>query len=209
MCRLNLMAGRRARDSAAYAPAANFLRTGLEFLPADPWRAEPELTRVYGIRVLLYSHQAEQNAAIESGLECLRLYGLEVNLQGIKPELIRQDKIIRQKMRGRDPAELSSLPAMDDEESIALVEILSAIAAASYIGNSALSALVVMYGVVLSLDKGNAPFSPYHYASYGSFLTTLGSTKAPTPLPPRRWNWSMPTISPGSNAGCCTWSAWR
>jgi PAS domain S-box-containing protein len=56
---LNLAAGRRARASAAYAPAFNFLHTGLELAGAEVWK------RDYALALALHTDAAE--AAYLSG----------------------------------------------------------------------------------------------------------------------------------------------
>ncbi|MEQ9365723.1 MAG: hypothetical protein RIF32_15875, partial [Leptospirales bacterium] len=43
IARLNLDAGKKAKLSSAYDPAARYLKVGMELLPADAWKAEYEL----------------------------------------------------------------------------------------------------------------------------------------------------------------------
>ncbi|XXX82543.1 AAA family ATPase [Sorangium sp. So ce134] len=53
LARLNLVAGKRAKASNAYAPAVRYLKTGVELLPEDAWERHYELT------FALYRHHAE------------------------------------------------------------------------------------------------------------------------------------------------------
>ncbi|MGK3964001.1 AAA family ATPase [Sorangium sp. So ce118] len=53
LARLNLVAGKRAKASNAYAPAVRYLKTGVELLPEDAWERDYELT------FALYRHHAE------------------------------------------------------------------------------------------------------------------------------------------------------
>ena len=49
LARLNLAAGVQARRSSAYEAAINYLRTGQELLPIDPWTSEYRLTMDLGM----------------------------------------------------------------------------------------------------------------------------------------------------------------
>jgi len=47
LVRLNLEAGGRAKDSAAYAPAFRYLKNGLDLLEENPWVNQYELTWLF------------------------------------------------------------------------------------------------------------------------------------------------------------------
>lgn len=44
LSRLNLEAGRKAKESAAYAPAFNYLKSGMDLLEENPWEKQYDLT---------------------------------------------------------------------------------------------------------------------------------------------------------------------
>lgn len=116
LAELNLMAGRKAKASTAYASAARYLKTGMNLLSEDSWRLYYELTyslymecseceyltgnfeeaeklfdvilknaqtdrdkaEVYRIKVALYQSKGKFKEAIESGIEGLKLMGVQV-----------------------------------------------------------------------------------------------------------------------------------
>lgn len=53
LSRLNLEAGKKAKESAAYAPAFNYLKSGMDLLAENPWDKQ------YGLTLALYTESTE------------------------------------------------------------------------------------------------------------------------------------------------------
>lgn len=66
LARLNLKAGRKAKQATAYVAARNFIQTGLELLTADPWQRQYELSLALHIAATEAAHLNADFEAMES-----------------------------------------------------------------------------------------------------------------------------------------------
>ena len=82
LCKLNLMAGRKAKASAAYELAVKYLTAGIELLPPESWQTDYDLT------LALYESAAEA-AYLNTEFEQMEKWA-EIVLQHAENE---QDKI--------------------------------------------------------------------------------------------------------------------
>ena len=70
LTRINLEAGRRARDAAAFSAATNYFQAGIDALPDDAWKSE------YKTAFGLYLHQMECRYITQDFGEAGRLFGI-------------------------------------------------------------------------------------------------------------------------------------
>ncbi len=73
-------------------------------------------------------------------------------------------------LAGRKPLDLMALPQMHDADKLAAMRILVAVNPCAYVAAPALSPLLILKQVTLSIQSGNAPSSAFGYASYGLVL---------------------------------------
>ncbi|MCC5653713.1 AAA family ATPase [Nostoc sp. XA013] len=126
--------------------------------------------QVYDSKIQGYLSQGNLKSALKIGLEVLKL--LEVNLIENPSQLDVQRGLEETAaiLAGREIEDLINLPKMTAQEPLAAIYILANIVAAAFITSPALMILIACKMVDLSIEYGNATWSPHSYASYGVIL---------------------------------------
>ncbi|MBE8991693.1 PAS domain S-box protein [Nostoc sp. LEGE 12450] len=126
--------------------------------------------QVYDSRIQRYLSQGNLKEALKIGLEVLKL--LEVNLLETPSQLDVQKELesTAALLTGREIEDLINLPKMTAPEPLAAMYILANIMGAAFTVSSALMMLIACKMVNLSINYGNATWSPLSYAAYGSLL---------------------------------------
>src|SRR6266404_3214288 len=202
---LNLIAGRRAKASSAYASALTYLTAGAALLRDDAWerrqdlafalelhRADCELwtgalpsveerlaalaaravdtvqrAAVASRRVDLYTMLGAIDRSVAVGLECLRHAGIDWAAHPTELEARREYEQIWFQLGSRAIEDLIDLPLMQDPESLATLDVLTALGPPTLYTDGNLYALTSCRAVNLSLERGNSDAAPAHYASVG------------------------------------------
>ncbi|MGF6604037.1 PAS domain S-box-containing protein [Paraburkholderia sp. GAS448] len=205
LAELNLIAGKRAKASSAYASALTYFSTGAALLREDAWarrqelafalelhRADCELwtralpsvdgrlealaTRaadtvqraaVASRRVDLYTMLGASDRAVAAGLEYLRQAGIDWAAHPAQLEARREYERIWSQVGSRPIDALIDLPLMEDPESRATLDVLTALGPPTLYTDENLYALTVCRAVNLSLERGNSDASPAHYVAVG------------------------------------------
>ncbi|WP_416674985.1 PAS domain S-box protein [Egbenema bharatensis] len=126
--------------------------------------------QVYDSRIQRYLSQGNLKEALKIGLEVLKL--LEVNLLENPSQLDVQKELesTAALLTGREIEDLINLPKMTAPEPLASMYILANIIGAAYTVSSELMLLIACKMVNLSINYGNATWSPQSYAAYGFVL---------------------------------------
>ncbi|KYC40767.1 hypothetical protein WA1_24340 [Scytonema hofmannii PCC 7110] len=126
--------------------------------------------QVYDSRIQRYLSQGDLKSALKIGLEVLKL--LEVNLIETPSQLDVERELEKTSaiLAGREIEDLINLPKMTAPEPLAAIYILANISGAAFIVSPALLILIVCKRVNLSINYGNATWSPMSYANYGFVL---------------------------------------
>ncbi|MEI2582596.1 PAS domain S-box protein, partial [Scytonema sp. PRP1] len=129
--------------------------------------------QVYDSKIQRYLSQGNPKEALKIGLEVLQL--LKVILIETPSQLDVQRGLDSTAaiLAGREIEDLINLPKMTAPEPIAAIYILRNIVSAAFIVSPALMILITCKMVNLSLDYGNATWSPISYAFYGLVLCGL------------------------------------
>ena len=205
---LNLIAGRRAKASTAYASACGYLRSGTAMLGRDAWtnryplafdlwreRAECEYlsghfdeaerlisdlllraaskidkAALYRLNVDLCAMKSESPKAVESALECLRLFGIEMPPHPTRERVEAEYEKIWTNLGGRSIESLIDLPRMSDPEMQAAMWVLSVLFAPALSTDVNLAYLLVCHMVNLTLRYGTTGASTQAYAFFGIIL---------------------------------------
>ncbi|MEW6341963.1 MAG: AAA family ATPase [Pseudomonadota bacterium] len=208
LAELNLIAGRRAKASTAYASARTYLCAGMAVLGSEGWttryelafglwleRAECEylngnfdeaeqllsdlLSRgaskidkaaAYRIKIDLHHVKAEYPKAIESALECLRLFGIEIPPHPTREEVQAEYENVWAQLGERPIGSLIELPLSSDPEVHAATGILSLLYAPSLFTDRNLFLLHLCKMVSLSLCGGSTDAASTGYVWFGVVL---------------------------------------
>ncbi len=124
----------------------------------------------YRLRILLHLMRAEYREAVDCGLACLRLVGVEMPVHPTRADVQAECDTIFRKLGDRSIESLLELPPMTDPEMQAAVEVLSTIAAAAFNTDVTLMYLFFCQMVSITLEYGTAGASTHGYAELGTIL---------------------------------------
>lgn len=126
--------------------------------------------QVYDSRIQGYLSQGNPKEALKTGLEVLKLLGVILPENPSQLDVQRGLKETAALLAGREIKDLIDLPKMTAPEPLAAIYILTNIVAAAFMVSPALMILIACKMVNLSIDYGNATWSPHSYAAYGFVL---------------------------------------
>lgn len=188
---LNHRAGRRARDSSAYATSLQCLRAAMELLEDDAWASDyDETVGLYRDAIeaeyLNINFEAAERLAevlLERATDVLdkipvydtriQFYVSENKMQAAIDVAIEVVGLLGITMDEAPPESLASdetllaLPVMTDAKMLAAMRILMAAMPAVYIANPMLLPSIAFTMVRLCVTHGNSPFSAYAFALLG------------------------------------------
>lgn len=129
--------------------------------------------KVYETRMMALRAQGRFLEVVETGLQVLKQLGIEFPSQPTPADIGEAYARSRQLWQGRDPLNLLDLPAMEDPQLLAAMQILTKIGPSAYIAAPALFPLMCLKQVELSIQHGNSPISIFSYAEYGLILCAV------------------------------------
>jgi predicted ATPase/signal transduction histidine kinase len=198
---LNLMAGQKAKTSAAYEAALKYFTIGINLLAPDCWQTQYNLAlQLYtaGAEVSLLSGNYQQMEALITAvlnqtkelLDQVKVYKVKIQARIVQNQ--QQDcldiglsvlQLLGVPLESNLPTqvkaieELIHLPKMKDPHKLAAADILIDVITPAWTLNPELFQQTVFTLVNLSINFGNCPASAFGYAWYGTLLCeTLGDT---------------------------------
>jgi predicted ATPase/signal transduction histidine kinase len=126
--------------------------------------------KVYETRMMALRSQGKFLAVVETGLQVLRFLGLELPAQPTSDDVAAAYAQSRQAWQGRDPMSLLDLPAMQNPQILAAMQILTKIVPSAHVAAPLLLPLLIFKQIELSIQYGNSPISIFSYADYGFIL---------------------------------------
>jgi PAS domain S-box-containing protein len=124
----------------------------------------------YQVKVLLHIVKAENPQAVDSALECLRLFGIDLPAHPTFEQVQAEYETVWESLDGRPIESLIDLPMMTDPELQAAMQVLSVLTPASYDTDIRLFCLLVCRMVNVSVQHGMSGASAHGYAHLGSIL---------------------------------------
>ncbi|MEH1818455.1 MAG: AAA family ATPase [Nostoc sp.] len=193
LAQLNLMSGRKAKDSAAYESAVKFLKQGLSLLAIDSWQNYYELTlnlHVETVEVEYLNANFEQAEALFTSvinnsitiLDTVKVYEKKIQFyvaQNRMREALDLDlqvlEMLGVSLSKTPPAQLTieelvNRPEMTDAHKLAAMRILMTAMPPAYLADPALLPLIAFTMVDLCVQYGNSSFAAYAYGFYGLIL---------------------------------------
>jgi PAS domain S-box-containing protein len=112
----------------------------------------------------------EHPLAIDSALECLRLFGIDLPAHPTLEQVRAEYETVRQTLGGHPIESLIDLPLMNDPKIQAAMQVLSVLAGPATFTDFQLFCLLACRMVNLSIQHGMSGASAYAYACLGSVL---------------------------------------
>ena len=135
-------------------------------------RGRLERSKVYRIRIDAHCIKGEGARAIESALECLRMFGIDMSPHPSAEAVRAEYEEVWRNLGDREIEELVGLPLATDPEVQAAMEILARLYIPAYYSDNNLFHLHLCHAVNLSLRHGNSPASTYAYGWFGVILVS-------------------------------------
>ena len=127
---------------------------------------EVERSAVTCLRVDLYTALDRPDHAVAVCLAYLRTYGVEWSPHPTNEETRQEYELVWSNLGGREIEELIDLPFMCDPASLAMMDVLTKVAAPAIFTDANLFALVIYRIVNISLQNGNSDGSCFAYVSF-------------------------------------------
>ena len=128
-------------------------------------------TRIYEIKIDLYTMQNKFPEAVYVGLKALEMLGVNL-LKDPSPSLfIEEINKIRSSVEHTEVRELINRPVLTDPYKAAAMRILLHTWTPAYVGVAELAPLLVAKMTSLSLEHGHTPASSLAYSCYGALLS--------------------------------------
>ena len=130
--------------------------------------------QAYNSRIQGYLSQGNLKKALKTGLEALKLLGIDLIENPSQADIQRELESTAALLAEREIEDLINLPEMTAPEPLAAMSILSNMGSAAFITLPALWILITFKTVNLSINYGNAIWSSLYYACYGFVLCGVG-----------------------------------
>lgn len=125
--------------------------------------------RLYELRILFFTAQDLNGAAIQAGLKALA--ELEVVLPTDPQETDPSDIELQRELKGIGQIEdLAQLPAITDAHHLAIMRILMQLSAPAQRTNPALLKVIICRMVLLAVQHGNSPLAAFAYGWHAALL---------------------------------------
>ena len=129
--------------------------------------------KAYEVLIDAYKAQNQSEQAITTGLQVLKLLGIELPQQPTPEDIELALHQTQSGLEGKEIEHLMNLPVMTAPEKLAAMSILWRLMPVAYLTLPVLFSLVVLKQVNLSLQNGNCPLSAVSYAGYAVILWQL------------------------------------
>ena len=126
----------------------------------------------YQLKISLHVMRSENPEGVESALECLRLFGIEIPAHPTREQVNAEYEKVWNNLGERPIESLIDLPLMTDPEMQAAMDMLSVLSSPAYCTDLNLFRLHLCHIVNLSMEHGATDASGHAYCWFG---TTLGS----------------------------------
>jgi PAS domain S-box-containing protein len=132
--------------------------------------SKADKARVYRLKIELYVLQSELPRAIESTLECLNLFGIQMSPHPSRAELESAYEDVWTKIGERSIEALVDLPRATDPDVESAMSILSALFAPAVNTDETLAVLHLCHMVTLTLELGVTEASTYAFGWFGIMI---------------------------------------
>jgi len=139
-----------------------------ELLPRAAFKVDQ--AAVYNLQVRLHEVKGEFSQAVACGLECLRLFGIDIPAHPTQEQVQTEYETVWRVLNGRPIESLIDLPPVTDSECQAAMQVLSGLTAPAYFTDSRLGCLQICRTVKLGMRCGTSGASALAYGYFGNIL---------------------------------------
>ena len=132
--------------------------------------SKADLATTYRLKVLLHTLKSENAQAIDSGLSCLRLFGIDISAHPTEAQVQAEYNSVWQILNGRPIESLIDLPMMTDPEMPAALPVLSVLVSPANFTDFHLWCLLVCRIGKVSMEHGTSGTSAHGCAELGQIL---------------------------------------
>jgi PAS domain S-box-containing protein len=125
---------------------------------------------VYQVKLLLHTVKSENPQAVDSGLTCLRLFGVDLPAHPTFDQVQAEYETVWQALDGRPIESLIDLPLMTDPELQAALQLLSVLGPPAYFTDFHLFCLLACRTAKISMQHGISDASTLGFALLGFIL---------------------------------------
>ncbi|MBD2534559.1 serine/threonine-protein kinase PknK, partial [Nostoc flagelliforme FACHB-838] len=136
----------------------------------DRGKTVVDKVQAYDSRIQGYLSQGNLKSALKTGLEALKLLGIDLIENPSQEDIQRELESTSALLAQREIEDLINLPEMTEPEALAAMSILSNMGSAAFIMLPALWILITCKTINLLINYGNAIWSSLYYACYGFVL---------------------------------------
>ena len=129
---------------------------------------------VYDIKVRAQIAKNNPIGAITLALEVLNLLGINIAENPDEATIGQKFLEVQKLLTGKEVKDLATLPKMTDLEKLSAIKIISTVMPITYVAKPSLVPVFACTMVQLSIIYGNAPSSPFGYATYGLVMCGSG-----------------------------------
>ncbi|BAY90168.1 MULTISPECIES: trifunctional serine/threonine-protein kinase/ATP-binding protein/sensor histidine kinase [unclassified Tolypothrix] len=129
--------------------------------------------KVYEVQMMAFRAQGKFAAVVETGLQVLKLLGVEFPDQPTTLDISTATQQTKQLWMGRAPISLLDLPIMSDSHQLAAMQIMTTLVSSAYIGKPTLLPLLTSKQVEMAIRFGNSSIAIFSYADYAVTLCGL------------------------------------
>ncbi|RPH50232.1 MAG: serine/threonine-protein kinase PknK, partial [Planctomycetota bacterium] len=133
-------------------------------------RSKVDQASVYRVRIYVHTTRGETTQAVESALECLRLFGIDMSPHPGPIRVREEFESVWKNLGDRSIESLLDLPLMADAEMRAAMDILATLYGPSFYSDTDLFCLHLCRMVNLNIRHGNTAASTYAYGCFGLVL---------------------------------------
>ncbi|MDY6806762.1 MAG: AAA family ATPase [Cyanobacteriota bacterium] len=193
LAELNQIAGQKAKASAAYEAAVNYLNVGLGLLGVDSWERNYGLSWELHVEAVeaeyLYSNfeRSDELAGIaisnaKSLLEKVKVYEIQILSCTARSQMAEAIELALKVLamlgvameeeppRPHNFEELANLPVLKEPEKEAAMRILNSVGSAAYVSDPKLAGRLIFTKVAVCRKYGNSPLATNTYTDYGLLL---------------------------------------
>lgn len=136
-------------------------------------RSKIDKGKLYILKMAYYTSISSSQKAINEGLDCLALFGIDIPEHPSKIRILFEFARIKLKLREHSLTSIETLPAIQDEEKLFIMRALIQLCVTTYLFNKHLLCMLTFKMVSISIEYGSCDCSFFAFISYAGMIEVL------------------------------------